>query len=141
MRDYGEIPCHLSWHSFNFLFSPMSSSSIFLSFCLYRDVPQTRHSSKIASSLRNSMQSFRYVWIFSTFNSNGQIIFLGWYMLRGNMLAFGSKSFKNCNNSLKYLSGQPLLSFNCNNVSTTCSLLIFYLSKKLNHYKKIDLIF
>jgi hypothetical protein len=40
------------------LFSPMLSSSIFLSFHLYHDVPQTWHSSNMTSSLWNSMQSF-----------------------------------------------------------------------------------
>jgi hypothetical protein len=81
-----------------FLFSPMSSSSIFLSFHLYRDVLQTWYYSNMASSLWNSMQSFRHAWIFSISNPNGQTIFLAWYVLRGNTLAFGSKSFKNYNN-------------------------------------------
>jgi hypothetical protein len=117
---------------FTFLFSPMSSSSIFLSFHLYRDVPQTWHSSNMASLLWNSMQSFRHAWIFSISNPNGQIIFLARYMLRGNMLSFGSKSFKNCNNSLKPLSDQPLLAFICTNVTTTCNLLCSFLHPENN---------
>jgi hypothetical protein len=115
-----------------FLFAPMSSSSIFLSFHLYRDVPQTQNSSNMASLLRNSMQSFRHAWIFSTSNPNRQTIFSTWYVLRGNMLAFERKSFKNCNNSLKHLSDQPLLAFICNNVSTTCNLLCSFLHPKNN---------
>jgi hypothetical protein len=132
MRDYGEIPCHLSWHSFNFFILPLSSSVLFLSFRLYRDVPQTQHSSNMASSLQNSMRSFQHAWIFSTSNPNGQTIFLAWYVLRGNTLAFGSKSFKNFNNSLKPLSDQPLLVFICNNVSTTCNLLCSFLHPENN---------
>jgi hypothetical protein len=58
-----------------FLFSPISSSSIFLSFRLYHDVPETRHSSNMTSLLRNNMQSFQHAWIFSTFNPNGQTFF------------------------------------------------------------------
>jgi hypothetical protein len=61
---------------------------------LYHDVPQTRHSSNMASSLQNSMPSFRHAWIFSSSNPNGQTIFLAWYVLQGNTLAFGSKSLK-----------------------------------------------
>jgi hypothetical protein len=115
-----------------FLFSPMSSSSIFLLFRLYHDVPQTQHYSNMTSSLQNSMQSFWHAWIFSTFNPNGQTIFLAWYVLWDNTLAFGSKSFKNYNNSLKPLSDQPLLAFICNNVSKMCNLLCSFLHPENN---------
>jgi hypothetical protein len=115
-----------------FLFSPMSSSSIFLSFHLYHDVPQTQHSSNMASSLQNSMRSFQHALISSISNPNRQTIFLAWYVLRGNTLAFGSKSFKNYKNSLKPLSDEPLLAFICNNVSTTCNLLCSFLHPENN---------
>jgi hypothetical protein len=65
----------------SFLFSPMSSPSIFLTFHLYRDDPQTQHSSNMASSLQNNMHSFQHACIFSTSNPSGQTIFLAWYML------------------------------------------------------------
>jgi hypothetical protein len=47
----GKYHATLAGTLLTFLFSPISSSSIFLSFCLYHDVPQTRHSSNMASSL------------------------------------------------------------------------------------------
>jgi hypothetical protein len=128
----GKYQATLASTFLTFLFSPMSSSSIFLSFRLYRDVPQTRHFSNMTSSLWNSMQSFQHVWIFSTSNPNVQTIFLAWYVLRGNTLAFGSKSLKNYNNSFKHLSDQPLLPFICNNVSTTYNLLCSFLHPKIN---------
>jgi hypothetical protein len=115
-----------------FLFSPMSCSSIFLSVRLYRDVTQTRHSSNMTSSMQNNMQSFQHAWIFSTSNPNRQTIFLAWYVIRGNTLAFRSKLYKNYNNSLKPLVDQPLLAFIFDNVSTTCNLLCSFLHTENN---------
>jgi hypothetical protein len=99
------------------LFSPISSPSIFLTFRLCHDDPQTQHSSNMTSSLGNSMKSFCHARIFSTSSPNGQTIFIDWYVLWGNTLSFGSNSLKNYNNSLKPLLDQPLSAFICNNVS------------------------
>jgi hypothetical protein len=121
----GKYHATLAGTLLTFLFSLMSSSSIFLSFRWYHDVPQTQHSSNMASLLWNSMRSFWHVWIFSTSNSNGQIIFLAWYVLRG-------KTFKNCRKSLKLLSDQPLLAFICNNINTMCNLLCYFLHSENN---------
>jgi hypothetical protein len=128
----GKYHATLAGTLLTFLFSPMSSSLIFLLFHLYHDVSQKRHSSDMTSSLQNSMQSFQHAWIFSTSNPNGQTIFLAWYVLQGNTLAFGSKSFKNYNNLLKPFSDQPLLAFICKNISTTCNLLCSFLHPEKN---------
>jgi hypothetical protein len=133
MRDFSEIPCHLSWHSFNLFYSP--SCHLHRHFCHFacivmfykHNIPPTWHLRYEVSCSHFDMHGF-----FFTSNPNRQIIFLAWYVLRDNMLAFQSKSFKNCNNSLKHLLDQPFVAFICNNVSTTCNLLCSFLRPENN---------